>query len=136
MLWTEGRILKIAIVGTSHIEPHEEMKARGMIAGLTHDFHGEIITGDANGIDALVKEMCPNATVCAAKDKSWEGEYGYKHRNIIIAQLADYVYSISTKIKKTRCYHCDTPNHERTGGCWTKRFAINKLGKKGETIVI
>ena len=130
--------MTIAIVGTSHLTDSEKNRAWGMIAGLLCDFRGQVITGDADGIDSIVLEFAEeyDVTMIKALDKTWEGKYGYKQRNIKIAEMADIVYSISTRIKETRCYHCDTPNHERTGGCWTKRFAINKLGKQGKTIVI
>lgn len=143
--------MKIAIVGTSHLTLEETDNASNVIDTIINRYDEisyvrfgltpeklEIVTGDANGIDALIlscTDKC-KVTMVKALDKKWEGKHGYKNRNILIAELVGYVYSISTQIKETRCYHCDTPNHERTGGCWTKRFAIDKLGKHGETIVI
>lgn len=130
--------MKIAIVGTSRLTEQERDKARPIIKGLIQNAD-EVFTGDANGIDELVRSFahkCNCMTVEEAKDNRWEGQNGFKLRNIKIAQQADYVYSISTKIKEMRCYHCDKPNHERTGGCWTKRYAMDKLKKDGETIII
>jgi len=133
--------LNIAIVGTSHLTTEDEKdKALNRIESIFNSYPDDTtyITGDAEGIDKLVGTYGHNHTIIIIKatDKTWGGRQGYKQRNIRIAELADYVYSIATEIKKTRCYHCDTPDHERTGGCWTKRFAIDKLGKEGETIII
>jgi len=131
--------MKIAIVGTSKLTHDEEKKAALAIENIViQKSPREIITGDADGIDALARSLTQfDLTVIKATDNKWEGKRGYKARNIMIAEMADYIYSISTKkIKDKRCYHCDTPNHERTGGCWTKRFAFDKLKKPGETIVI
>jgi len=130
--------MKIAIVGSSRLTVGEATKALDVIHTL-QSFADEIITGDADGIDAIVR-MCglsKPVTVMSAGVQQWEGQNGFKMRNIRIAQLADKVYSIATKkIKDKRCYHCNKPNHDRTGGCWTKRYAIDKLNKPGETIVI
>ena len=134
--------MKIAIVGSSKLTEEERERARLEIEQWIKDpTVEEVITGDASGIDELVRSFASenkSITVVKAIDKEWEGKYGFKQRNIKIAQMADHVVSISTKIKIQRCYHCREKfaNHERTGGCWTKKFAIDKLGKTGETIVI
>lgn len=133
--------MKIAIVGTSRLTEEERDEAIHQI-GLILDKHpdAEFITGDAEGIDNLVRVFLSpefNVTMIKAIEKHWEGKYGFKSRNIKIAQMADKVYSIATKkIKDKRCYHCDEQNHDRTGGCWTKRYAMDKLHKDGETIII
>ncbi len=134
--------MKIAIVGSSRLDEHERFLAREFISKILDNAqpHDEIITGDALGVDELVRSFASEVncmTVVNAKDKQWEGNNGYKHRNMEIARLADLVYSIATKkIKDKRCYHCDEQNHDRTGGCWTRRFAKDKLGKQGEVIII
>lgn len=33
------------------------------------------------------------------------------------------------------CYHCEEPNHVKSGGCWTVKYA-KKLGKVGSVIII
>jgi hypothetical protein len=72
--------------------------------------------------------------------KDWNG---FKARNKLIAQNADLVICItlkdlpSTFSKKTRrfCYHCNTDEHVKSGGCWTVQYA-KRLGKEGRIIVI
>lgn len=132
--------MKVAIVGSSRLTIKERDEVIHQI-GLIIDKHpnSEFITGDAEGVDKVVRVMLStefNLTVETANNKRWDDD-GYKSRNIRIAEKADIIYSIATKkIKDKRCYHCDEQNHDRTGGCWTKRFAMDKLHKPGETIVI
>jgi len=132
--------MKIAIVGSSRLTIEERDEVIHQV-GLIVDKHpnSEFITGDAEGVDKVVRVMLSpefNLTVEKANNKRWDND-GFKERNIKIAQEADIVYSIATKkIKDKRCYHCDEQNHDRTGGCWTKRYAMDKLHKDGETIII
>ena len=133
--------MKIAIVGSSRLDEEEKERAMQTIEFILQNYEDniEIITGDAQGIDSIVLMLSPeyNVTMVKAIEHHWEGKYGFKNRNIKIAQTADKVYSIATKkIKDKRCYHCDEQNHDRTGGCWTKRYAMDKLHKDGETIII
>jgi len=135
--------MKIAIVGTSRLDSDDTSNALSAIEKILDENKSNIngiITGDASGIDELVRVFLGDdydVTVCKAKDKKWEGNNGFKQRNISIAELADKVYSIATKkIKDKRCYHCNEQNHDRTGGCWTKKYAMDKLHKDGETIII
>jgi len=135
-------IMKVAIVGSSRLDEKEREDARAVIEFIIKEFvpaWGEVITGDANGVDELVRSFgteCNCLTVVKAKNKRWL-PHGCKERNETIGQMADCVFSIATKkIKDKRCYHCDEQNHDRTGGCWTRRYALDKLGKGGETILI
>ncbi len=130
--------MKIAIVGSSRLDVLECDKAIIKIWELMENKDDEYITGDAKGIDSIVRDIGKyrNVTVVKAKNKHWI-PHGFKERNEKIAQQADIVYSIATKkIKDKRCYHCDEQDHDRTGGCWTKRYAMDKLHKDGETIII
>lgn len=75
------------------------------------------------------------------KKLQWEG--GYKQRNIKIAELSDKVVCITLKqlpgsykgMRFSKCYHCNTNSHVKSGGCWTMKYAF-KLGKETELIVI
>ena len=133
--------MKVAIVGTSRLDTDELTRANEEIAKIIErcNIIGDtLITGDATGVDTLV--ACHSGEIdveiIKTRNKHW-APHGYKDRNQKIAQKADYVYSIATKkIKDKRCYHCDEQNHDRTGGCWTKRYAMDKLHKDGETIII
>lgn len=63
---------------------------------------------------------------------------GYKPRNIQIAEASDVVHCITLKelppsyngMRFPKCYHCNTNDHVKSGGCWTVRYAM-KLGKEG-----
>lgn len=132
--------MTIGIVGTSHLTQIEEDSAARLIHNIIEDAYFQnrkIVTGDANGIDALVRKVVPKdwLIVFNAASNQWEGKDGFKVRNIRIAEEADYIYCLTTKVKKERCYHCDA-DHERTGGCWTKGYAVATLGKGGRTMVV
>jgi len=134
--------MKIGIVGSSRLDESERFRARMQIALIINGLekHDEVITGDAEGVDELVRSFASDVncmTVVKALSHSWSGHHGFKERNIKIGQMSDFIYSIATKqIHDRRCYHCDEQNHDRTGGCWTKRNAMDRLGKAGKTIVI
>lgn len=71
---------------------------------------------------------------------AWEG---YRKRNLAIAKDSDVVvcYTVKTLppdykgMRFTWCYHCQTNQHIKSGGCWTVKEAV-KMGKKGEVVVI
>lgn len=75
------------------------------------------------------------------KSRSWE--FGYKPRNISIAETSDKVISIVVKVlppayvgmRFKLCYHCKTASHIKSGGCWTAHYA-GGLGKPFEIIEI
>jgi len=130
--------INIAIVGTSHLNNAEQQEALMEIRKIIEQRKENdlIITGDAEGIDSLVSWECLEIPhrVYEAKVKGWANEGGFKDRNIRIAENSDYVYSITTRTKDEECYHCNLP-HQRTGGCWTLKYA-NSIGKKGSVIII
>ena len=131
----------VAIVGSSRLSEEERDRARVLIKRIIAPYkhHDEIITGDANGIDELVRSFaseCNCMTVVKATNQQWEPN-GFKKRNISIARQADRVYTIATKnIKGQKCYHCVVRDHDRTGGCWTRKYAIDELHKEGRLFVV
>ena len=131
--------MKIAIVGSSKLDKYEHSKAEILIKGIINaNLGSEIITGDANGIDELVCSFHGYApvTMIQSNNKQWEPD-GYRARNIKIAKQADRVYTIATKkIRDSKCYHCADNNHNRTGGCWTRKYAIGTLGKEGRLFTV
>jgi len=66
---------------------------------------------------------------------TWEG--GFKDRNILIAHDADVVHNIVVDVLPSdyagmefkKCYHCNTTEHVKSGGCWTAKHAQG-LGKR------
>ncbi|KKL91383.1 hypothetical protein LCGC14_1895230 [marine sediment metagenome] len=73
--------------------------------------------------------------------QSWTN--GYRLRNIQIAQQSDKVICITVKVlpagyagmRFERCYHCNTLDHVKSGGCWTVKYA-RTIGKAGEVIAV
>lgn len=73
--------------------------------------------------------------------QSWE--YGYKPRNIQIADASDAVVCLTLRTLPESyngmtfplCYHCGTKDHVKSGGCWTTKYA-RRAGKRGWTEVI
>lgn len=97
------------------------------------DIWAEVIA-DAMGVEKLI---------FPPKSRRWED---YKARNIQIAKASDIVYCLSVdSLPETYagmtfkvCYHCigrDEPNHIKSGGCWTTKYA-RSIYKDGKLIVI
>lgn len=138
----------LAIVGTSHLSEIEEMDARKRIVWSIKQFQFDntllkddiimIISGGAKGIDLLVKEICKEQNIQFLEILPEKQTWNYfKQRNIRIAQMADKVISISTAVKTINCYHCKNQvwTHERTGGCFTMKYAKH-LNKSTELIIL
>lgn len=92
-----------------------------------------IVTGDANGIDYLVRRICiiNDRTHSIIYSKSSNFEDGYKKRNEIIASYADRIISIALPKSTKACYHCNRDDHEKTAGCYT-----GKLNGNYEVIIL
>jgi len=71
------------------------------------------------------------------KRLSWDD--GYKARNMLIAEDADIVHNIIVDVLPSdfsgmtfkKCYHCNTTEHVKSGGCWTARYA-QRIGKQAQ----
>ena len=114
------------------------------LPGLTRVISGACHLGgiDVWAIEEATKLKIPT-TEYPPRERNWSR--GYRLRNIQIAQEATDVVCITlrvlppgwTGLRWTRCYHCLTfNNHVKSGGCWTVKFARQKLGKTGSVIVI
>jgi len=126
-----------------------ETKAREIIRSLLEKLpplsaacSGECPLG---GIDIWTREEAEKLDIpfIPYAPRVFEWDRGYKPRNIKIAKTSDKVICITLKelpdsyqgMRFTRCYHCDTDQHVKSGGCWTTKYARG-LGKETETIVI
>lgn len=147
--------MKIGIVGSegAKFTPETEEKARERIRGIiknrwTHPSLGLwVISGACHlgGIDIWAieeaKKLGCHVLEFPPESLSWEG--GYKRRNLQIADASDEVYCITVKtlppgykgMRFSHCYHCDTKDHVKSGGCWTVKQA-RKMGKPGFVLVI
>ena len=108
-----------------------------------------VVSGDCpmGGIDKWAEEIAIRSgipvDIKSPKQHRWDGEYGFKQRNLDIAKDSDIIYviladSFPPEYNKKRfpyCYHCKTDQHIKSGGCWTAHQAI-KMGKKAEWIVV
>jgi len=147
--------LILGIVGSEggKFTPITEMRARGIIAAQIENYNASKVVSGAchlGGIDVWTIQEA-RGVGCETEEfppafRSWQG---YKRRNIQIAECADVVICITVEslppgFKKggweEYCYHCKPTRpedqHIKSGGCWTAKYAREKLGKIGEIIVI
>lgn len=133
--------MKLAIVGTSRLTDFERSRVIDLIHNeFLRSPKISLITGDADGVDSLVPacnfvERC-ELLVVKSLEKYWEPNsgHGFKERNIRIAEECDELICITTKTKDIKCYHCNM-DHQRTGGCWTMKYA-KSLGKPTRLYVV
>lgn len=133
--------LTLAIVGTSkELDDIDKTNIYDIITGelWREPKWTDIITGDASGVDEMVRNMSimlpGTLTVYKALDKTWDGEWGFKKRNMAIAKQCDELICFTTKTITRKCYHCNL-DHQRTGGCWTMKYA-KSLGKRTRLYVV
>lgn len=126
-----------------------EMEARAVIARLIEEYHADTVVSGAchlGGIDVWAvheaASMGCKIIECPPTFRTWQS---FKRRNIEIATIADEVKCITVaKLPpgfkeggwERYCYHCKTDGHIKSGGCWTVKYAREKLGKPGEVIVV
>jgi hypothetical protein len=142
--------VRVGIVGSegAKFTPETEKTARDVIVDLLmRDGVTEVVSGACHlgGIDVWAAEIGRmlglRVTEFPPKTKSWND--GYKPRNILIAENSDEVHCITlralpasyTGMRFTHCYHCDSTDHVKSGGCWTMLRA-RRLGKIGELHVV
>lgn len=112
-----------------------EAAARWHIRDLINHYQPEeVVSGDCplGGVDIWTEEEAKALGVpfraCSPRQHSWEGEYGFKARNLDIAK-SDVVACVVVKdLPETYrgrrfdgCYHCHDriPAHAKSGGRWT-----------------
>lgn len=148
--------LKIGIVGhgSNKFDPRTEKIAKNVIRRelktAAESNRVIVISGHSPmaGVDIWTEEIATELglemDIKAPKQQSWDGEYGYKQRNLDIARCSDEVHVIVVAEypptyqgrRFDKCYHCakhnegkKIKNHVKSGGCWTGWEAF-KLGKK------
>lgn len=138
----------IGIVGSeaAKFTPATQAQARALIRKLIQKAD-RVVSGACHlgGIDQWASEEALRYripfTAYPPDDLSWEF---YKKRNIQIAKASDKVVCITVDslpatykgMRFKLCYHCDTNDHVKSGGCWTVKYAKQILGKTGEVLVI
>lgn len=124
-----------------------ELWAREIIRKILKHPRSVCVSGECplGGIDIWAKEeaeaMGRDYIGHPPAENNWE--YGYKPRNLRIARDSDVVHVIVVRkyprsyqgMRFDYCYHCDTNDHIKSGGCWTARQAL-KMGKRARWHVI
>ena len=142
-------LITLCIVGVefAKLTRRGELRARLAIHDLFDEYVPDrVISGECHlgGIDIFAREEAELAGIpfkpFPPKTLNWDG---YTARNLAMAHASDICICLTVthyhdKYKKdryTRCYHCNTDSHVKSGGCYTVKHAI-RLGHRGETRVI
>jgi len=140
---------KIGIVGSEarKFTPVSEARARADIRALLSP--GDVVVSGKcphGGIDIWsIEEAIKLGLACEEyPPETLDWETGFKPRDILIAERADEVNCLTVNMyppgyrgkRSELCYHCLTKAHVVSGGCWTVKYAREKLGKPGKIIVI
>jgi len=153
--------MKIGIVGhgSGKFTPESEELAKNLIRLIINrDCVDTVISGRSplGGVDIWAEEIAKEEGVsfiaCEPRQKSWYGEYGFKARNIDIAEKSDRLYVVVVdsyppgyKWKRILdsdglpyCYHCKgrTGLHVKSGGCWTGWYAKEEESKEVEWVIV
>jgi len=134
--------LRIGIVGngTDKFTEMGAKRAQKRIRQILQEHPGAtVVSGHSpvGGIDIWAEEIAEElghpTDIKAPRQNKWDAEYGYKKRNLDIAEsdivhviVADE-YPFEYKGRRFKiCYHCkDTRDyHVKSGGCWTGNKAI------------
>ena len=145
--------MRIGIVGHAQdkFTKETEQKAREIIRDILMAAEKPVtaISGHSplGGVDIILEEVAAElgipTDIKAPKDHSWDGEYGFKARNLDIARDSDEVHVIVVKEyppgytgrKFYSCYHCekmpgnDPKSHIKSGACFTAMHA-KRMGKR------
>jgi hypothetical protein len=142
-------MMRLGIVGheAAKFTADTEYLAKQAIAYHIEAGATEVVSGACHlgGIDIWAVEVAHGYGLPTLEyppeELGWE--YGYKPRNIRIAENSDKVICIVVKklpesyqgMRFPYCYHCKTDSHIKSGGCWTARYA-GRIGKPYEIIEI
>ena len=130
--------MKVGIVGheAKKFTPITEKAAKLVIRALLKNAE-VLVSGGCHlgGVDIWAEEIakelgCYNPDyIHLPKIQRWEG--GYRQRNLKIAEDSDIVHCIVVAeyppiyygVRFDYCYHCNTSDHVKSGGCWTAKRA-------------
>jgi hypothetical protein len=116
----------------------DRFEPTGISSGACHLGGADIWAEEAADYNGLEKFIYP------PKYLTWKY---YQARNIQIAEKSDIVVCLAVDkyppdyvgMRFEYCYHCvrlNEPDHIKSGGCWTTKYARVKLGKEGRLVVI
>jgi len=123
--------------------PETEKTARRIIREILEDA-SVLVSGGCHleGVDILAEGIAKELR-CYDEDYIFVPENlrwaprGYRARNLKIARVSDEVHVIVVKkypsnydgMRFKFCYHCNSADHVKSGGCWTAKQAKELYGK-------
>lgn len=122
-------------------------KLDGEVWAIIEDNTTDFVSGGATGVDSMTKKWCERLgrkfVECAPTHNHWSCSpscYGFRARNVVVANKADTVYCVTWSMPKQTCYHCyailgGKDPHKVSGGCWTLRYA-EKIGKDIQLVIV
>ena len=132
--------MKIGIVGheKAKFTPVTESSAKKTIRRLLNE--GDILVSGGchlGGIDIWAEEISDEKglekIIHYPEALRWSG--GFRERNLKIAEDSDIVHCIVVEqypedyggMRFDHCYHCNTSDHIKSGGCWTAKRTKNAV---------
>lgn len=144
-------IKTVGIVGSGEdkFTPIGKKRATSEIEDIIRIYPNAVIVSGHSplrGIDVWAEEIGlkykRKLDIKAPRQQSWDGEYGYKNRNIDIAKSDIVFIIVADKYPEgykgrlfKECYHCHTNLHIKSGGCWTGKKAL-EFGNLAMWIII
>jgi hypothetical protein len=150
---TMGKIVGIVGHGEDKFNHETKKIANNIIYNILNESD---VTGFSSGhspvggIDIWAEEMAEHFKktmyIFEAKQNRWDSKYGFKQRNLNIAETSDILYVIIVRNyienyggrtwfrnDKPFCYHCErnkvASDHVKSGACWTA-WEAKKLEKE------
>lgn len=125
-----------------------EMVAKGLIRGILADPESVMVSGHCHlgGIDIWAEEIAEELKrpqiIHIPTNRRWR-PHGFEERNLLIARDSKVVHNIVVAgypeayhgMVFDGCYHCNTMDHVKSGGCWTAWKAVGK-GKEAILYII
>ena len=125
---------KIGIVGSGEdkFTTHTRLTARMLIDILIKESIPCVVCSGRSplgGVDKWAEEQAEvnyqPTNIFPAKFNNWK--QGYRPRNIQIAEFSDIIHVVLVSHypdyyegrRFKSCYHCNSNNHVKSGGCWT-----------------
>lgn len=115
------------------------MAAKGIIREILADPKSVMVSGHCHlgGIDIWAEEVADELKlpkiIHAPVNRRWR-PHGFEERNLLIVRDSHQVHNIVVSeyppdyhgIKFDSCYHCNSSDHVKSGGCWTAKKAALK----------
>lgn len=130
--------MRLGIVGHGweKFTPETTLECREQMENLIVEFSPTVILSGRSpmgGVDIWAEDLATKhgieMDIKVPKTRSWDGDYGYKARNLDIAACSDVVVCVVVRVLPpgfkgmtfNGCYHCKgrNPVHVKSGGCWT-----------------